>query len=117
MPDFPAFSLLGQQRDQLDRWPVASPTSSGKVAKTPYFTSEHLGSAKIQGFFHYGGTKRRKHTPFLVYSLHLGPASSASGFGGDSIFCSWIQNMGGALHLSVGSATFPHQPWFLLYLP
>lgn len=54
---------------------MASPTSSGQVARTPIFAKEHLGSDESQEFFDHGA-KRQRDAPFLIYSaswdqLHL----------------------------------------------
>lgn len=55
---------------------MASPTSSGQVARTPIFAKEHLGSDEIQEFFNFEAPKRWRNVPFLIYSaswvqLHL----------------------------------------------
>lgn len=47
---------------------MASPTSSGQVARTPIFAKEHLGSDEIQEFFDHGAPQRWRDAPFLIYS-------------------------------------------------
>lgn len=59
---------------------MAGPASSGKVARTPVFTKEHLGSDKIPEFFYCRAPKRQQHALFLIILYQLGPALSAGGF-------------------------------------
>ena len=60
-----------------------------------------------------GPSEGWKDAPFLMTVYQLGPASPSGGFGVmESIHASWTHNLGETLHLSIGSAPFPHSPGF-----